>query len=82
MWEELIKTIKENNTEKAKKITQQISWQELNNKDSEGQTALHLAAYKGMKEVCELLISKMSLGPLMLLTKTVTQHYILLLGRE
>jgi hypothetical protein len=65
MLEQLIQTISTNNVPEAKSLVQQIDKGELNKTDHHGKTALMWAAEKGMKEVCELLIPKMSLQSLM-----------------
>ncbi len=58
--EQLIRAINKNDTAQAVKITKRIISQQLNKIDINGYTALHWAAEQGMKEVCELLILKMS----------------------
>nr|WP_253310125.1 ankyrin repeat domain-containing protein [Rickettsia endosymbiont of Ceutorhynchus assimilis] len=59
-YEKLIEAIKTKNTTEAQKLIAKMDILELSKVDNGGETALTLAAYKGLDKVCELLIPKMS----------------------
>jgi len=62
MWEKLVDEIKRGDRTTAKDLISEIVNNDpklLNKKNSEGSTALILAASKGLVDTCELLISQM-----------------------
>lgn len=69
MWEQLMAAIKVGYTAKAKELIQELdgkyyNWfkdiKELDRAESNGETALTLAALRGLEDVCKLLIPKMA----------------------
>ncbi|HJD67476.1 MAG TPA: ankyrin repeat domain-containing protein [Rickettsia endosymbiont of Bembidion lapponicum] len=60
MFEKLIKAIKASSEAEAQKLIAEMSEQAINQITNTGNTALTLAAMKGLENVCEALIPKMS----------------------
>ena len=59
MWEELIEAIGSNRTEEAIKLIEKIDRKELSKKGGLcDMTALHTAAQRGRKEICEMILEK------------------------
>lgn len=61
MWEQLIKFIKKNDIQEAEKIINLLDGEELDKKNSKGETALHLAAKNCQPQLVKMLLEKMSL---------------------
>ncbi|KJW02970.1 hypothetical protein REIP_0990 [Rickettsia endosymbiont of Ixodes pacificus] len=57
-YNQLILAIKDNKAEEAESLVKELNCDMLSKIDANGNTALTLAAYKGLEKVCELLISK------------------------